>query len=64
MPKVRLQDMTWREVDGKLRDGVTAVIPFGSQEQHGPQARPERLHALMMRAVDLRFGSAGPNTCE
>jgi creatinine amidohydrolase len=37
MNKVRLQDMTWKEVEQKLREGVTVIVPFGSQEQHGPQ---------------------------
>ena len=37
MNKARLQDMTWIEVSDRLADGATAVIPFGSQEQHGPQ---------------------------
>src|SRR5215212_917977 len=37
MNKVRLQDMTWKEVEQRVRDGALAIIPFGSQEQHGPQ---------------------------
>ncbi len=37
MKKVRLQDMTWKEVEEKVREGATVVVPFGSQEQHGPQ---------------------------
>jgi creatinine amidohydrolase len=37
MNKVRLQDMTWTEVEQKVRDGATVIVPFGSQEQHGPQ---------------------------
>ncbi len=35
--KVRLQDMTWVEVRDKLKEGAVAMIPFASQEQHGPQ---------------------------
>ncbi len=37
MAKVRLQDMTWKEVEQKLSEGALAILPFGSQEQHGPQ---------------------------
>src|SRR5215212_3964878 len=37
MNKVRLQDMTWKEVEEKLKAGATVIVPFGSQEQHGPQ---------------------------
>jgi len=37
MHKVRLQDLTWVEVKEKLREGATAIVPFGSQEEHGPQ---------------------------
>src|SRR5215208_900896 len=37
MNKVRLQDITWKEVEEKVRDGATVIVPFGSQEQHGPQ---------------------------
>src|SRR5579859_3977992 len=37
MTKVRLQDMTWTEVRERMTSGATAVVPFGSQEQHGPQ---------------------------
>lgn len=34
---VFIQEMTWREVRGRLTDGVTtAVLPCGSVEQHGP----------------------------
>ena len=38
MNKVRLQDHTWVEVREKMREGAPVVIPFGSQEQHGPHA--------------------------
>ena len=37
MAKVRLQDMTWKEVEEKVRDRALVIVPFGSQEQHGPQ---------------------------
>ena len=37
MARVRLQDLTWVEVREKARAGVPVIIPFGSQEQHGPQ---------------------------
>ncbi len=37
MNNVRLQDMTWKEVEERVRAGATVVVPFGSQEQHGPQ---------------------------
>ena len=38
MNKVRLQDLTWVEAEEKLKAGVPVIVPFGSQEQHGPHA--------------------------
>jgi len=38
MNKVRLQDLTWVEVQQKVQDGAPVIVPFGSQEQHGPHA--------------------------
>ena len=38
MNKVRLQDLTWVEAKEKLKAGVPVIVPFGSQEQHGPHA--------------------------
>jgi creatinine amidohydrolase len=37
MKKVRLQDLTWVEVRDRMQEGAVAIVPFGSQEQHGPQ---------------------------
>lgn len=37
MNRVRLQDLTWVEVQEKARQGAVVIVPFGSQEQHGPQ---------------------------
>jgi creatinine amidohydrolase len=37
MRTVRLEEMTWMEVDAALRNGVvTVIIPTASTEQHGP----------------------------
>ena len=36
--KVRLQDLTWVEVRDKIAQDVPVIVPFGSQEQHGPHA--------------------------
>ena len=33
---MKLQMMTWREVEGYLQRSQTIVIPIGSTEQHGP----------------------------
>ena len=38
MSKVRLQDLTWVEAEEKMKAGVPVIVPFGSQEQHGPHA--------------------------
>ncbi|HKY50190.1 MAG TPA: creatininase family protein [Candidatus Limnocylindria bacterium] len=38
MNKVRMQDLTWVEVEERMRADVTVLVPFGSQEQHGPHA--------------------------
>lgn len=36
MRKVMIQDMTWREVERRLRECDIAIIPIGSTEIHGP----------------------------
>lgn len=34
---IRLQDMTWKEVERIIEtSGKTIILPFGSTEQHGP----------------------------
>jgi creatinine amidohydrolase len=35
---VRLQDLTWVEVRDKVKENLPVIVPFGSQEQHGPHA--------------------------
>lgn len=37
MNKVRLQDMSWKEAEERMKAGAAVIVPFGSQEQHGPQ---------------------------
>ena len=37
METVRLEELTWTEVESAIEDGVrTAIVPVGSTEQHGP----------------------------
>ena len=33
---MRLQHMTWMEVDAYLKDNKGIIVPIGSTEQHGP----------------------------
>jgi creatinine amidohydrolase len=38
MDRVRMQDLTWVEVEEKMKQDLPVIVPFGSQEQHGPHA--------------------------
>lgn len=66
-----MQDMTWPEVGDALKNARVAILPVGSQEQHGPHlacsvdiagaeafARmlAERVHPLALVAPSLSYG--------
>jgi creatinine amidohydrolase len=66
-----MEEMTWPEVRDALRDAKLAILPVGSQEQHGPHmalsvdiagaeafARllAEQVHPLALLAPPLKFG--------
>lgn len=52
---VRLDDMTWTEVEAALEDGTrTAVVAVGSIEQHGPHL-PLRMDTIAGEAVTERI---------
>lgn len=36
---MKLEHMTWREVDTRIRTGAAILLPVGSTEQHGPMGR-------------------------
>ncbi len=36
---MKLEDMTWYEVDDRIKDGAAIILPVGSTEQHGPMGR-------------------------
>ncbi|SLN58716.1 Creatinine amidohydrolase [Falsiruegeria litorea R37] len=36
---MKLEHMTWREVDNRIRKGAAIMLPVGSTEQHGPMGR-------------------------
>lgn len=36
---MKLDHMTWREVDARLQQGAAIMLPVGSTEQHGPMGR-------------------------
>lgn len=36
---MKLAQMTWYEVDGRIADGAAIMLPVGSTEQHGPMGR-------------------------
>jgi creatinine amidohydrolase len=36
--KVRMADMSWREVEQAIDRGAVALVPLGSTEEHGPHA--------------------------
>jgi creatinine amidohydrolase len=38
MEKVRLAEMSWREVEAALHRGAAAIFPMASTEEHGPHA--------------------------
>ena len=38
MDRVRMQDLTWVEVQERMKQDLPVIVPFGSQEQHGPHA--------------------------
>lgn len=55
---MRLEEMTWQEVDAMDRSTVV-VVPFGAMEQHGPHL-PLKTDALIGEAIARRLDS----TCE
>lgn len=36
--KVRTAEMTWREVEERLKQGLPVIVPMGSTEEHGPHS--------------------------
>lgn len=36
---MKLEHMTWQEVDGRIQAGAAIMLPVGSTEQHGPMGR-------------------------
>ena len=36
---MKLEQMTWYEVDGHIAEGAAIMLPVGSTEQHGPMGR-------------------------
>ena len=36
---MKLEQMTWYEVDGRIAEGAAIMLPVGSTEQHGPMGR-------------------------
>ena len=36
---MKLEHMTWYEVDGRIAEGAAIMLPVGSTEQHGPMGR-------------------------
>ena len=36
---MKLEHMTWYEVDGRIAEGAAIMLPAGSTEQHGPMGR-------------------------
>jgi creatinine amidohydrolase len=36
VPALDAGDLSWPDLDGRLRDGVPLILPVGSMEQHGP----------------------------
>ncbi|EBA17694.1 Creatininase [Roseobacter sp. SK209-2-6] len=36
---MKLEHMTWQEVDNRIRKGAAIILPVGSTEQHGPMGR-------------------------
>ncbi|WP_135805706.1 creatininase family protein [Halorussus marinus] len=54
---LRLDDMTWTEVEAALEDGTrTAVVAVGSIEQHGPHL-PLRMDTIAGEAVTERIAA-------
>lgn len=56
---MRLQNMTWREIDGLSRDTVV-VAQFGAMEQHGPHL-PMATDALIGSALAAKLDEACGN---
>lgn len=53
---MRLEDMTWQQVDAIDRSTVV-VVPFGAMEQHGPHL-PLKTDALIGEAIGRRLDAA------
>jgi creatinine amidohydrolase len=54
-PEVRLERMTWQEIEAALAAGkTTAIIVAGSSEQHGPHL-PEGTDAMIVEGLGVRL---------
>lgn len=61
---MQLAHMTWREVEARLAQGASVLLPAGSTEQHGPMGRIGTdticAEAVAQRAADLCGGIVAP----
>lgn len=61
---MKLEHMTWYEVDARINDGAAVLLPVGSTEQHGPMGRIGTdticAEAVALAAADRSGGIVAP----